>query len=149
MARWSAIDDELRARFRWPVVPVDRLQRSVENLDRLATPPGQSGRWRPERRFAYDLRHLLAPHAGAHLTQETSLAMAQVLPRTSHQRVPASRPGAAAVHQRPRQTLRRFDMQRAQISPIRVACGGSDDIGNADQIGGSARFTQVEANHVA
>jgi len=65
--------------------------------------------------------------------------MAQVLPRTSHQRVPASRPGTAAVHQRPRQTLRRFDKQRAQISPICVACGGSDDIGNADQIGGSAR----------
>ncbi len=42
MARWSAIDDELRARFRRPVVPVDRLQRPVENLDRLATPPGQS-----------------------------------------------------------------------------------------------------------
>ena len=42
MARWSAVDDELRARFRWLVVPVDRLQRPVENLDRLATPPGQS-----------------------------------------------------------------------------------------------------------
>jgi hypothetical protein len=42
MARWSALDDELRARFRWLVVPADRLQRSVENLDRLATPPGQS-----------------------------------------------------------------------------------------------------------
>jgi Polyketide cyclase / dehydrase and lipid transport len=39
---WSAISDELRARFRWPVVPADRLQRSVENLDRLATRPEQS-----------------------------------------------------------------------------------------------------------
>jgi hypothetical protein len=36
---WSAIDDELRAKFRWPVVPVDRLQRSIENLERLATQP--------------------------------------------------------------------------------------------------------------
>jgi hypothetical protein len=31
---WTNISDELRARFRWPVVPVDRLQRSVENLER-------------------------------------------------------------------------------------------------------------------
>ena len=38
---WSSISDELRARFRWPVVPADRLQRSVDNLDRLATRPGQ------------------------------------------------------------------------------------------------------------
>ena len=36
---WTNISDELRARFRWPVVPVDRLQRSAENLDRLATRP--------------------------------------------------------------------------------------------------------------
>ena len=42
MARWTPTTDELRARFRWLVVPVDRLQRPVENLDRLATPPGQS-----------------------------------------------------------------------------------------------------------
>ena len=34
---WTNISDELRARFRWPVVPVDRLQRSVENLERIAT----------------------------------------------------------------------------------------------------------------
>ena len=33
---WTNISDELRARFRWPVVPVDRLQRSVENLERIA-----------------------------------------------------------------------------------------------------------------
>ena len=39
---WTGISDDLRARFRWPVVPVGRLQRSVENLDRLATRPGQS-----------------------------------------------------------------------------------------------------------
>jgi hypothetical protein len=34
---WTNISDELRTRFRWPVVPVDRLEHSVENLDRLAT----------------------------------------------------------------------------------------------------------------
>ena len=33
---WTSISEELRARFRWPVVPVDRLQRSVENLERIA-----------------------------------------------------------------------------------------------------------------
>jgi len=38
---WANISDELRAKFQWPVVPVDRLQRSVENLDRLATRPEQ------------------------------------------------------------------------------------------------------------
>ena len=43
---WTNISDELRARFRWPVVPADRLQRSVENLDRLATRPDM----RPDRR---------------------------------------------------------------------------------------------------
>jgi hypothetical protein len=40
---WTHISDELRARFRWPVVPVDRLERSVDNLDRMVTQPGQSG----------------------------------------------------------------------------------------------------------
>lgn len=39
---WTSIGDELRARFRWPVVPVDRLENSVENLDRLATEPDES-----------------------------------------------------------------------------------------------------------
>jgi len=34
---WTSISDELRARFPWPVVPLDRLQRSVENLERIAT----------------------------------------------------------------------------------------------------------------
>ena len=34
---WTGISGDLRARFRWPVVPVDRLQRSVGNLERLAT----------------------------------------------------------------------------------------------------------------
>lgn len=34
---WTNISDELRMKFRWPVVPVDRLADSVENLDRLAT----------------------------------------------------------------------------------------------------------------
>jgi hypothetical protein len=37
---WTGISDDLRARFRWPVVPADRLQRSAENLDRLVTRPG-------------------------------------------------------------------------------------------------------------
>ena len=39
---WTNISEELRARFRWPVVPVDRLENSVENLDRLATEPDES-----------------------------------------------------------------------------------------------------------
>jgi hypothetical protein len=43
---WTNISEDLRARFRWPVVPVDRLQRSVENLNRLATRPEQSCRGR-------------------------------------------------------------------------------------------------------
>jgi hypothetical protein len=34
---WTNISDELRAKFRWPVVPVDRLRRSLENLDRIVT----------------------------------------------------------------------------------------------------------------
>ena len=34
---WTNISNELRAKFRWPVVPVDRLQHSVENLGRIAT----------------------------------------------------------------------------------------------------------------
>ena len=34
---WTGISGELRARFRWPVVPADRLERSVGNLARLAT----------------------------------------------------------------------------------------------------------------
>jgi Polyketide cyclase / dehydrase and lipid transport len=38
---WTNISDELRARFRWPVVPADRLQRSVDNLALLATGLGQ------------------------------------------------------------------------------------------------------------
>jgi hypothetical protein len=38
---WTNISDELRARFQWPVVPVDRLQRSIENLERLAAESGQ------------------------------------------------------------------------------------------------------------
>jgi hypothetical protein len=34
---WTNIGDDLRARFRWPVVPVDRFERSLENLERIAT----------------------------------------------------------------------------------------------------------------
>jgi hypothetical protein len=34
---WHAISDELRARFRWPVVPVSSLEQSVENLAQVAT----------------------------------------------------------------------------------------------------------------
>ena len=40
---WTNISDELRARFRWPVVPVDRLKRSVENLGRLIIQPNSPG----------------------------------------------------------------------------------------------------------
>jgi hypothetical protein len=36
---WSAISDDLRARFRWPVVSPDRLEQSLENLERLAAIP--------------------------------------------------------------------------------------------------------------
>jgi Polyketide cyclase / dehydrase and lipid transport len=35
---WTNISDELRAKFRWPVVPADRLAHSVENVKRLVTP---------------------------------------------------------------------------------------------------------------
>jgi polyketide cyclase/dehydrase/lipid transport protein len=41
---WTNISDELRARFRWPVVPVDRLKGSVENLGRLVIQPDSPGR---------------------------------------------------------------------------------------------------------
>jgi hypothetical protein len=34
---WSAVDDELRARVPWPVIPASALERSVEALARLAT----------------------------------------------------------------------------------------------------------------
>jgi hypothetical protein len=34
---WSNISPDLRAKFHWPVVPLDRFQRSLENLDHLAT----------------------------------------------------------------------------------------------------------------
>ena len=33
---WTNVSGELRTRFRWPVVPADRLQRSIENLERIA-----------------------------------------------------------------------------------------------------------------
>ena len=36
---WTNISDELRAKFRWPVVPVDRFEPSLDNLERLATQP--------------------------------------------------------------------------------------------------------------
>lgn len=32
---WSAISDELRARFQWPVVPPSALKQSIENLARI------------------------------------------------------------------------------------------------------------------
>ena len=38
---WTGISDELRAKFNWPVVPADRLENSIGNLDRLATRPGR------------------------------------------------------------------------------------------------------------
>jgi len=34
---WHAINDELRARLTWPVVPVAALERSTENLARMLT----------------------------------------------------------------------------------------------------------------
>jgi hypothetical protein len=34
---WHATSDELRARFRWPVVPASMLERSVQNLAQIAT----------------------------------------------------------------------------------------------------------------
>ena len=34
---WHAISDELRARYRWPVVSASMLERSVENLAQIAT----------------------------------------------------------------------------------------------------------------
>ena len=39
---WTKITDDLRARFRWPVVPADRLENTIGNLDRLATRPERS-----------------------------------------------------------------------------------------------------------
>jgi hypothetical protein len=32
---WSGMSDELRERFPWPVVPVDRLAHSLDNLTQL------------------------------------------------------------------------------------------------------------------
>ena len=34
---WTDINEALRAKFVWPVVPVDRLEKSVENLTRMTT----------------------------------------------------------------------------------------------------------------
>ena len=34
---WTNISDDLRARFRWPVVPVDRFERSIQRLGEIAT----------------------------------------------------------------------------------------------------------------
>jgi hypothetical protein len=34
---WTNIPEEMRSRRAWPVVPVEMMQRSVENLDRIAT----------------------------------------------------------------------------------------------------------------
>ena len=34
---WSAVPPASKSRIRWPVVPVDRLERSLANLDRLVT----------------------------------------------------------------------------------------------------------------
>ncbi len=36
---WTNISAQLRLKFSWPVVPVDRLKKSVENLERIATQP--------------------------------------------------------------------------------------------------------------
>jgi hypothetical protein len=34
---WSAVSDERKARGSWPLIPVSTLERSVENLERIAT----------------------------------------------------------------------------------------------------------------
>jgi len=34
---WTGISQEMRSRREWPVVPVEMLERSVENLQRIAT----------------------------------------------------------------------------------------------------------------
>jgi len=34
---WSNASEEMRSGVKWPVVPVEMLQRSVENLNRIAT----------------------------------------------------------------------------------------------------------------
>ncbi len=34
---WTGIPEEMRARREWPIVPVEMLERSVENLQRIAT----------------------------------------------------------------------------------------------------------------
>jgi uncharacterized protein YndB with AHSA1/START domain len=39
---WTGISDKWRERVRWPVVPVDRLERSIENLEHIVTGNPQS-----------------------------------------------------------------------------------------------------------
>jgi hypothetical protein len=39
---WSAVPPAAKARTRWPVVPVDRMERTLENLDRLVTGAAQA-----------------------------------------------------------------------------------------------------------
>ena len=34
---WTNIPEEMRSRRTWPIVPVEMMERSVENLDRIAT----------------------------------------------------------------------------------------------------------------
>jgi hypothetical protein len=36
---WTNVSDDLRTRFRWPVVPVEMLERSVSNIEIMATRP--------------------------------------------------------------------------------------------------------------
>ncbi|MBV8983306.1 MAG: SRPBCC family protein [Acidimicrobiia bacterium] len=36
---WTNVSDELRSRFSWPVVPADRLEKSVERLAQLVAQP--------------------------------------------------------------------------------------------------------------
>jgi hypothetical protein len=38
---WTNISDQLRAKFSWPVVPVDRLEKSVANLKGIASLDGR------------------------------------------------------------------------------------------------------------
>jgi hypothetical protein len=38
---WTNVGDELRASFVWPVVPADRLEKSLDNLTRLVVQRGE------------------------------------------------------------------------------------------------------------
>ena len=39
---WTGVSEKVRAFREWPVVPVEMMQRSVENLERIATRPDEA-----------------------------------------------------------------------------------------------------------